>query len=178
MVRPSLALPWVYNGHAMNNSLLSLAIALAISQGEPAVRAAFTPPQAWVQSVCKKTGASVTQAIEERDEAAQAWTNFVMDLAAVPHDDLDWNPEAGMQTGINAAGQLNFNVIQIAIPILQVFGKATLTRMLTPPHSAVVAICNKTGADVDEVMRSRTAAVEELVEFVESLVNRGFIDTD
>ena len=150
-----------------------------MTQGEDALKRAFTPPEKWVRDVCGKTGADPEACLEERNEAAAAWTAFVGELANTPDAlDVDVDPTPGQAaSGAKVASQ-HGNIIQIAVVVYQAFGKKTLQRMLTVPQGVVEQVCKKSGADVQEVLAARNAATEELVEFVESLVQQGFTDPD
>jgi hypothetical protein len=162
------------------NSLLSIAMALVISQGAGAVEKAFTPPEAWVRSICAKTGANPTLAIAERNENAKSWAAFIEDLAGVHQD-----PAVAHDLGVTGAAAnpgplpgLETNLISLAVTLYRAFGRGVVQRMLTVPQSAVVAIAGKTGADIQEVIAARNAATDDLLDFIESLVDKHFVDPD
>lgn len=162
------------------SSLITIALAMAMTQGEAAVQRAFTPPEAWVRGICSKTGADPAKAIEERNESAEAWAAFFMDLANVDQDEkfLEALDIPMPQRGAKKLPDLNINLVGIAVQAYQLFGRKATMRMLTIPQSVIAAACAKTGADVQEVMASRNAATEELLEFIESLADKHFVDPD
>lgn len=170
-----------YVGDMNSTTLIHLALSLAISQGIGAVERAFTPPEQWVRGVCKSTGANPELALEERNESAKAWAEFIGEMA-----DIEMLPAMAEDLGLDAKPQaqttplpgLNVSLIDLSITIYRVFGKSALQRMLTIPEKVIKTICAKTGADFEEVKAARNAATEELVEFIESLVDKHFKDQD
>lgn len=163
-----------------SSSLIRLALSVAISQGIGAVERAFTPPEDWVRGVCKKTGANPELALEERNESAKAWAAFIADLSGAAMLPLV-SEDLGLPAAIKVDTQLpdmNTNIIGFAVTIYKVFGKSVVQRMLTVPQSVIKQICKQSGADFEEVKAARDAATEELVEFIESLVDRHFVDPD
>ena len=78
--------------------------------------------------------------------------------------------------GKTLAGELS--LLQLAVWLYQAFGRGFAVRALTPPASVVNAICAKTGADPAEAIAARNRAAAEMVDFIESLVDPHFIDTD
>ncbi len=161
----------------MNQTLITLALSIFLTQGEAALARALTPPEAWVKTVCKRTGADPAAALEERDEAAQAWVAFIAQLANV-----DGGVAAALDVeNLGPASKLpnmNTNLVSLALTIYRAFGASMVTRMLTVPQSVVQKICDKSGADFQEVLASRNHATAELVEFIESLVDSDFVDPD
>jgi len=65
-----------------------------------------------------------------------------------------------------------------ALAVYKMFGREHLKRFLTPPRSAIERICARTGADVEKAVEERNEMVEEVIEFVESLVDKDFVDPD
>lgn len=57
-------------------------------------------------------------------------------------------------------------------------GSVAVRRALTPPRSWVEKVCKRTGANVDEALEERNEAINEVVEFFESLVDKDFEDPD
>lgn len=164
------------------HTIITLALAILVTQGEAAVQRALTPPENWVRSICKKTGADPELALEERNEAAKAWVAFIEALADIPDDQV--GDQVAEDLGIigrqkaTKLPQLNTSLIELGVLVYRAFGRDALQRALTVPRSAVKAICDKTGADFQEVLAAREAATEELVEFVESLADRNFEDPE
>lgn len=160
------------------NSLLTMALALLISSGNDTLKRALTPPESWVDAMCEKTGADPATAIKERDEAADAWVAFIEDLSgvqAMPEVSADLgHDQAVIAPAPTATPPLNLNIIGLAVIFYRAFGKQFVIRALTPPASAIHAICEKSGADEAEATSARDRAVAELVEFVESLVEHDF----
>lgn len=149
-----------------------------MTQGEATLKRAFTPPESWVRSVCQKTGADPAAAIEERNEAAEGWAAFVADLAGV-HEEHAVLTDLGIDKPQKGnLPSLNINLISIGLTVYRVFGRSTAKRMLTVPRSTVAAICAKTGADIQEVLAARDAAVDDTLDFIESLVDSDFVDPD
>lgn len=70
------------------------------------------------------------------------------------------------------------NLWSILLFLYKTAGKDVVVRFLTPPASMVKAITASTGADYDEAIAERGEAVEEMVEFLESLVDKDFEDPD
>ena len=70
------------------------------------------------------------------------------------------------------------NLWTILLFLYKTAGKDTVVRFLTPPESMVKAITASTGADLAEAIEERNEAVEEMVEFLESLVDKDFEDPD
>ena len=62
--------------------------------------------------------------------------------------------------------------------IYKTFGRDAAKRFLTPPRKFVEQACMKSGADVEEALRQRAQAVDETLEFLESLVDIDFEDLD
>ncbi len=57
-------------------------------------------------------------------------------------------------------------------------GREAVKRAVTPPKRWVERACAKTGADVQKSLEERDEAVQQLVEFVESLSDPDFEDPD
>ena len=70
------------------------------------------------------------------------------------------------------------NSWQLALSVYKTFGRDAAKRFLTPPKSFVEKTCAKTGADPAAAMEERNEAVEEALEFLESLVDADFEDPD
>ena len=60
----------------------------------------------------------------------------------------------------------------------KVFGVEAARRAMTPPEKWVREVCAKTGADPEAAIQERNEAVEESVEFLESLLEHDFTDPD
>jgi hypothetical protein len=73
---------------------------------------------------------------------------------------------------------MNTNLIEIALGIYKTFGREAAKRALTPPKAWVESACKKTGADINEALEERNEAVEELLEFIESIADKNFVDPD
>lgn len=65
-----------------------------------------------------------------------------------------------------------------ALALYKVFGREAAKRLLTPPKSMVEAACRKTGANLQEALRQRDQAVEETLEFLESVADSDFVPED
>ena len=57
-------------------------------------------------------------------------------------------------------------------------GSNAVRRALTPPKSFVEKVCKRTGADVAKAMEERNEALDEILEFLDSLVDADFEDPD
>jgi len=68
----------------------------------------------------------------------------------------------------------NVNIYDLLLGIYREKGRDGVKRFLTPPENYVRHICKKTGADFDEAIVQRDQAVEETLQFVESLVDNNF----
>lgn len=53
------------------NSIYALAFAAYQTYGRETAKRMLTPPRAFIEKACAKTGADVAKAIEERDEAVE-----------------------------------------------------------------------------------------------------------
>lgn len=62
--------------------------------------------------------------------------------------------------------------------VYKMFGASAVRRMLTPPEKWVRKTAVANGADPDEAVRQRNQAVEETVEFLESMVDPDFEDLE
>lgn len=70
------------------------------------------------------------------------------------------------------------NLWSILLFLYKTAGRDAVVRFLTPPASMVKAITDATGANFDEAIAERGEAVEESIEFLESLVDKDFEDPD
>jgi hypothetical protein len=61
-------------------TIFDLALAVLHTQGKDAARRFITPPRAFVEKACAKSGADVEMAIKERDEAVAAELEFLESL--------------------------------------------------------------------------------------------------
>lgn len=57
-------------------------------------------------------------------------------------------------------------------------GASAVRRALTPPKSFVERVCARTGADVAKAIEERNEAVDEQIEFLDSLLDKDFEDPD
>lgn len=57
-------------------------------------------------------------------------------------------------------------------------GSLAVKRALTPPKSFVEKVCKRTGADPAKALEERNEAVDEFIEFFDSLVDEDFEDPD
>lgn len=57
-------------------------------------------------------------------------------------------------------------------------GENAVRRMLTVPRKTVERVCAKTGANVAQAINERNEAVEEMVEFIASMIEVDFEDPD
>jgi hypothetical protein len=73
---------------------------------------------------------------------------------------------------------MNNNLVEIALGIYKTFGRSAAKRALTPPRAWVEKACAGTGANVAEALEERDEWVEELLEFLESIVDSDFVDPD
>jgi len=73
---------------------------------------------------------------------------------------------------------MNTNLLEIALMIYKLAGRDAAKRALTPPKGWVESACKKTGADLNEALEERNEAVEELLEFIESVADKNFQDPD
>lgn len=84
----------------------------------------------------------------------------------------------------NLANQLGLSILKglnlwsILLFLYKTAGKDAVVRFLTPPASMVKSLTTSTGADFDTAMEERDEAVQETVEFLESLVDKEFEDPD
>ena len=62
--------------------------------------------------------------------------------------------------------------------VYKLAGREAAKRMLTPPRKFVEAACAKTGADFTKALEERNEAVEETLEFLESMADSDFDDPD
>lgn len=67
---------------------------------------------------------------------------------------------------------------QTALMLYKLMGREAARRFLTPPRKFVEAACAKTGADVAKAIEERDEAVNETLEFLESIADAGFVDED
>ena len=70
------------------------------------------------------------------------------------------------------------NMWSIMYMYAKVFGVEAARRALTPPEAWVRTVCAKTGADPEKAIAERNEAVNENVEFLESLIEHDFEDPD
>jgi hypothetical protein len=70
------------------------------------------------------------------------------------------------------------NLWQVALFVYKTQGADAAKRMITPPESFVKAVTNSTGADFAKALKERDEAVEENLEFLESLVDKDFEDPE
>jgi hypothetical protein len=63
------------------------------------------------------------------------------------------------------------NMWPLLLSIYRAYGADAAKRMLTPPRKWVESVCAKTGADVEIAIQERDEAVQETLEFLESLVD-------
>lgn len=73
---------------------------------------------------------------------------------------------------------MNTGLFSLALGLYKTFGRDACKRFLTPPRSAVEHVCAKTGADVDQAIQERNEAVEQMLQFIESCVDKDFVDPD
>lgn len=169
----------------VTNPILALMLAVAASGGQTAVKRAMTPRREWVAALTKKTGANLNLAIEERDESADAWAEFVVALTpaagllfvATRADQHDVDG-AKIEHGEDDATVRTGLILESAVMLYRLFGRGVVKGWLTPPRAMIEAVVKVTGADFDAAVRERDEAVEELLEFIESLVNPKFADPD
>jgi hypothetical protein len=159
----------------MNASLLlTAALSLLMNSGEAAVTRAFTPSEKWVRSVCARTGANPEEAIQERNEQAVLWVEFVKELADLDDDGHTLAFGTSKPATISQLQGLSLNVMDLAVMLYRAFGRGFLVRALTVPRNVLEKIVQKTGADILEVIEARDMAAQALVEFIESLVDKDF----
>jgi len=70
------------------------------------------------------------------------------------------------------------NLFAAALAMYKMFGREACKRALTPQRQFVEAACKKSGASFEEAMEERNEAVEELLEFIEAMVDADFEDPD
>lgn len=70
------------------------------------------------------------------------------------------------------------NALAIALSIYKTFGRESAKRFLTPPRKWIEQVCTKSGANVEKAIEERNEAVEETLEFIESLIDQDFEDPD
>jgi hypothetical protein len=70
------------------------------------------------------------------------------------------------------------NLWSILLFVYKSAGKESVVRFLTPPTSMVKSITTSTGANFEQAVEERGEAVEEMLEFLEALVDKDFEDPD
>ena len=162
--------------HGMNPStLLTLAMSILAVSGQGAVELAFHVPDSLVEQACAKTGADLQIALADRDKMANDWAAFIVDLAGV-HATPQVAHDMGLSGTTIAADQsahlssVEVSIINVALMLYHAFGRSFVTRLLTPPASAIAAICAKTGANTTEAMAACNQAVSDFLDFIEACV--------
>ena len=67
---------------------------------------------------------------------------------------------------------------ELLINLFKLGGREAVKRALTMPRKSVEGVCKKTGADLTEALRQRDQAVEQMVQFIEAMVEHDFEPTD
>ncbi len=70
------------------------------------------------------------------------------------------------------------NLFALALATYKMFGREACKRALTPQKQFVEAACKKSGASFEKAMEERNEAVEETLEFIESMLDAEFDDPD
>lgn len=70
------------------------------------------------------------------------------------------------------------NLADLILLIYKSGGEDAVRRFLTTPEGVVKRICARTGADVAKALEERNEAVQETLEFFESLTDKDFEDPD
>lgn len=73
---------------------------------------------------------------------------------------------------------MNGTMIEQALALYKVFGREYVKRWLTPPRRVVEQACKKSGANLEKALEERNEYAEELLEFLESMVDVNFQDPD
>lgn len=76
------------------------------------------------------------------------------------------------------AGLFKMNLWEVALLAYKSEGREAAKRILTPPEKFVRQMCEKSGADPEKALEERDEAVEENLEFLESIIDHNFEDPD
>jgi len=77
---------------------------------------------------------------------------------------------------INIFKGMNFWSILLAFR--RTLGDDAFKRFVTPPESFVRATCKASGADFGQALEERFEVVNEMIEFIDSMIDPNFVDPD
>lgn len=79
---------------------------------------------------------------------------------------------------IIAEALAKYGLWPVIMIIYQTQGRAAVKRFLTPPKAWVEGLCKANGTDAKKALKERDEAAEEMLQFLESMVDKEWVDPD